>query len=505
LATLVTSFLIYACGVLIVYQQQRNEFLPERSSIAAAVSNVVYGAPLGTVYSGVLARFLDVTVPLDRTFAQARGRELPTGSLLGSTTDGNGIGYIVVASLSMRLFGPYASSAVLAMLVLMGLSALLFVWRYPDGRSVVVVLYFTVLTIMLFTPLVWNSPDRVPYPIGGALYIPNYPANISIGGIRYFSLVAILPAFHLLLELADTRISAPRTTALGFVAMGAQVVILMLAVLVRNSAAPVIAAIATACLLFVWFHRNEPGAPYRILRRLAYMAVAAAVFVWVLILSVSETYVIEGRFTETLWHRIFVSFGLSPEWPFGNLREVYDCTRSIPEGLTSGTEDRNGHCILLAYAAKHGIPPEVIPTLTYSRKYDAVLREAFFDIARTYPRQTLKTFFYYKPLLIGWSIQQDLDLKLTGIPGRLLCLIVAALGNLLIFALVPSPASTLRGYGVVAGSAALLAAFTLPPYIAVWAMPYTSADLVFYCFFGLGLAVIVAIKMIQRSLVPSPS
>src|SRR5262249_39910139 len=151
---------------------------PERSSIAAAVSNVAYGASLGKVYSGVLDQALNFKVPLEQTLARAaRGDVLP-GTLLGSTADGNGIGYIVVSSLSMRLFGLHTSSLVLGMLALMGISALAFFWRFPDQRAVVVVLYFTSLTVLLFTPLVWNRP---------------YALNLTIAGIRYFSLVAILP------------------------------------------------------------------------------------------------------------------------------------------------------------------------------------------------------------------------------------------------------------------------------------------------------------------------
>jgi hypothetical protein len=54
------SFFIYGCAALIVSKDQQNDFIPERSSIAAAVSNVAYRAPLGKVYSGVLEQFLDL-------------------------------------------------------------------------------------------------------------------------------------------------------------------------------------------------------------------------------------------------------------------------------------------------------------------------------------------------------------------------------------------------------------------------------------------------------------
>ena len=40
----------------------------------------------------------------------------------------------------------------------------------------------------------------------------------------------------------------------------------------------------------------------------------------------------------------------------------------------------------------------------------------------------------------------------------------------------------------IAGVTLLLTAFTLPTYFAAWASPHTSADLLLYCLFGLGLA-----------------
>jgi hypothetical protein len=90
---------------------------------------VAYGAPLGKVYSGVLDQFLDFKLPLDKTLAQAARQEVPQAGLLGSTA------------------------------------------LPRPARAVVAILYFTSLTVMLFTPLVWNPP---------------YALNMTIGDIRYF-------------------------------------------------------------------------------------------------------------------------------------------------------------------------------------------------------------------------------------------------------------------------------------------------------------------------------
>jgi tetrahydromethanopterin S-methyltransferase subunit B len=481
-----SSFFIYACAALIVASDQYNDFTPERSSIAAAISNVAYGAPLGKVYSGVLAQVLDFKVPLDKTLAEAARQEVLPGNLLGSTMDGNGIGYIVVASLSMRLLGLHTLSIVLAMLTLMGVSAMVFSWRFPDRRAVVVILYFSSLTIMLFTPLVWQ---------------PAYSLNMTIGGIRYFSLVAILPAFHLLLECADSRGSGSRMTGGTFGAMSVQVVVLVLAILVRNSAAPIVAAVGAGCFLVAWLARREPGATTRTLRKAAYMTIVGTAFVGLLMLSVSKDYLRNGRFTETVWHRIFVSLGLNPAWPYGNVREMFDCSRYIPEGLVSGGDDRNGHCIWMDYAIRHNIPVASAVTMTYDREYDKALREAFFKILRLYPREVLETFFYEKPQYIVWSIAQSLDIKLVGVQPALRWLLVASLVNLLAFTLL-SPISSSNSHLIIAGATILLAAFSTLPYIAVWAMPHTSGDLLLLSLFGLGLTATAIFERIRSMLLP---
>jgi hypothetical protein len=159
------AFFIYATAVLILHPGQRNDFIPERSSLAAAASNLYYGAPLGKVYSGVLDQFLIMNVPFERSVAEVVNQQVVPGALLATTADGNGIGYIVFSKIGMRLFGPHTLSVALLMLVTMGLSAAVLVWRFPDRRSLVALLYFTTLTAMLFTPLEWFDPYKIQYSI----------------------------------------------------------------------------------------------------------------------------------------------------------------------------------------------------------------------------------------------------------------------------------------------------------------------------------------------------
>jgi hypothetical protein len=273
LVGIVLSFFIYACAALLVHGKQRNDFIQERSSLSAAISYVIYDAPLGKVYSGVLAQFLNFQIPLDETLAQSTLHEVAPGVLLGSTADGNGIGYIVLTTLSIMLFGAHTYSPVILMLGLMAISGVAFLWRYLREYGAAVVLYFTSLTIMLFTPLVWN---------------PAYSSNMSIGGIRYFSLAAILPAFHLVLEFFDAREWRQRIAGWKLAPMAIQVVILVLGILIRNGAALLIAVVGGTCLYVAWKNRYQRFATVQVLLKGGYMGAVAAIFVCILLFSVSK-------------------------------------------------------------------------------------------------------------------------------------------------------------------------------------------------------------------------
>ena len=44
--------------------------------------------------------------------------------------------------------------------------------------------------------------------------------------------------------------------------------------------------------------------------------------------------------------------------------------------------------------------------------------------------------------------------------------------------------------------------FTMPSYLAAWAMPHTSADLLFYCLFAVGLVLGAMLIKLRRILQP---
>ena len=156
------SFVIYGSTIFTLPQVRSARYCCEQSSVAVAVSNVMYHSPLGTLYSGVFEYFyahLD-DEPLEQTLREARTPAIglppkPPGELDETTSDGNGVGYPLVATAAFRLFGMRTSALTLTMLLLMALSAAIFLMRFSGAIYVgVVIVYFTALTMMLFTPLV---------------------------------------------------------------------------------------------------------------------------------------------------------------------------------------------------------------------------------------------------------------------------------------------------------------------------------------------------------------
>jgi hypothetical protein len=492
-ALAVLAFVIYACTVFTLPQVRNSLACCESSGVAAAISNIMYGTPLGSLYSGAFGYFNDrIDQPLSHTLEQARlpGAGLPatpSGTLYPTTRDGNGVGYPLVATAAFRLFGIHAWALQLTMLLLMALSAAAFLWRFHSAAFAgVVTLYFTALTVMLFTSLVWD---------------PQWQMQIAVGGVRYFSLVSVLPLFHILLTLVDPRLSRRETATRDAVLLALQAAIFLFTVLVRGSTLPQVAGIALVCMVLAWKHRRKTEQLRALLGKLAVIGLAGVASLSVIAMAVPRDYLTEGRFGPSIWERVTQGLGLNPAWPYPGVNDTFDCKEFMPEGLQPGMLDENGHCIWFAYVVKHHIPVAQAPEKVLDSSYETAMREAFFIIAARYPAEVLKTFIYYKPLLIVRSISNSMRFNFGGDQSRArnpAGLPVVPYPPLAIGLLFVSLAVALVHFGIGAVSAAelsriagvtfLLAAFTLPTYFAVWAKPPVSADLLLYCLFGLGLA-----------------
>src|SRR5262249_38098854 len=153
----IASFLIYAATIFALPQVRDSQYCCEQSSFAAAVSNIAYGSRIGNMYTGVFHIFMTHFIEALPQALKEIVAELPAqppGKLSPTTLDGNGVGCPLVATAAFRLFGFHWWAPVAMMLILMGSSMAAFLRRFPPTLFT---LYFSGLTMMLFTRLVWES------------------------------------------------------------------------------------------------------------------------------------------------------------------------------------------------------------------------------------------------------------------------------------------------------------------------------------------------------------
>jgi len=484
----VASFLLYAIAAIVAFYRMPTSWAPEYAlSIPSAISNVVYGLQLGLTDSNVLAEFNDTLAAegvtpasVEKAVAVTARGDLPRGTAL-TTTDGIGIGQVLFIDLAMRLFGPHLSSILYCFLFFMGISTLAFIGRYKGDRLIFVPMQFVALTCMLLTPLFTE---------------PTIRDQASIGGNRFFGILGIMPALHIFFEFADGGAPTRVGTWKNWILLGTQAFILVLVLLVRSANAYMLAPAICAAFFSVRRCRDNPAERQRLYRIFANTVILGIVFTSILIACVPN-YVKSGRIGGILWHRAFTSFVMHPEWPFGNLRDVYACTKYIPEGLQrDGNSDRNGHCVWWVYPPNQTRTDAEVQEGTYGPEYETALRRAVFYVIFTYPRQALQLYFYYKPLIILDTLRAALDWQLERVPPSILILAVFQLELFLWFvaaSAVKVPFNAAKALGVLA----LFFLFSIAPPLVAWASLWTGADLIFYMYaaFALGVAFLVQAAM----------
>jgi hypothetical protein len=251
LALAILAFLIYGFGVLSLHPERHSRWLVEADfSLAAAVSYSVYGTPLGMANANVFKIFLNISrqegddrISVQEAMARTTAGDIPAGDVLKTSTDGNGAGYPIFASLAMRLFGPHLFALVYSFLLMMGFSTLLFIYRFRDDRLFTVPLQFFALTLMLLSPLASNT-----WPVDQA----------PIGGLRYFSVAGILPALHIFFEVTDRSQPAAKAVISNFILLGLQVFIFAFVMFARGSVGYLLAPILLGVLFGIWSNRRSP-------------------------------------------------------------------------------------------------------------------------------------------------------------------------------------------------------------------------------------------------------
>jgi hypothetical protein len=487
------SFLAYATAAIVATHNWPASWPVERElSIPAAISNVVYGLQLGLIDSNVLAEFHKVPDAAgvnpksieDAVDLVARGDTVRGHTV--TSVDPIGIGQLLFIDLAMRLFGPHISSMPYFFLLLMGFAALSFVGRYDDGRLIFVPLYFTALTCMLLTPLLTDPVIRDQAPIGGN---------------RFFGILGIIPALHIFFEFAggvDRRNFKPWKNWAPLVVQSA---LLTLVLLVRSADAYLLAPPIYAAISSVRHGRDNRVWRGALYRKLGYVAITGIVCASALIASVPN-YAKSGRIGGTVWHRAFVSYVAHPEWPFGNLRDVYDCTRYIPEGLYRGRPaDRNGHCVWWTYPPNQTRPIQEVQDGTYGPEYEAVLRRAYFNVILSYPRQAVELFVYYKPALIAATLRDGLVWRLALIPPSILLLLVLQASLFTWFVAVSAPKTPFIAKPTF-GTLVLFAFFAILPQLLGLTSLWVAADVVLYMYAAFGLVFALVVQNTSRAWFP---
>jgi hypothetical protein len=485
------SFVLYAIATIVAIHNWPTAWPVERQlSIPSAISNVVYGLQLGLIDGNVLGEFHKTVdaegadprsvdpKSVEKAVERAARGDIPRGNIV-TTVDAAGIGQPLFIDLAMRVFGPHLSSIPYFFLLLMGFAAFSFIARHDKDRLIFVPLYFVALTCMLLTPLLSDPLIRDQAPIGGN---------------RFIGILGILPALHIFFEFADRDDRTDAKAWKNWGLLGVQSFILILTLLVRIADAYMLAPPICAAVFAARRNGDSRIWRYGFYRKLGYVAILGVVFAATLIACVPN-YAKSGRIG-LIWHRAFISFVAHPEWPFGNLRDVYDCTRYFPQGLNRGRPaDPNGFCVWLAYPPNQARPFQAVQDGVYGLEYETVLRRAYFNVIFSYPRQALELYLYYKPALIAVTLWQGLHWRLDSVPPSILLLTVMQ-GGLFAWFVAAGAAKTPFSPMATFGPLALFFTFSIAPQLVGLPSLYAAADLVFYMYAALALVFALAVQAI---------
>jgi hypothetical protein len=500
----IVAFLIYTCTTLLANQTTQIgiwlSYDIERTAMASAISNIVYGAPIATVYRNLWGTFVArPAVPLDELLQQAKKKQIPPGELMPYVADGIGIGQAVFTTIAMRIFGIHHQAIVILFLILMGISTFTFLLRYGDERSFGILCVFLALTLMLASPL-------------GTQY--QMISQVPVGGHRYFSLLAVLPFLHIFLELIQSRremVISKRN--LGLLAV--QSLLLMIAYFMNIGSTYVLFPLTAAAIFILIGSRHVRTSIKILLGKILVVAGVVASLSFAFNLVTPDAYKVSGRAQPaTLWHHVIIGFGANPNWPFGDLADQYrGCYPERPQqSLVPGMSDDNGGCPWAAYASQHGINwGEGL----YSKEFDAAIREAVFKIIWEYPIQSLITVIYYKPRMILHTLAEYFELvpgSWSGpgqlaetVPGLSVVVALFIVAQIVIFA---SFAVRHRAYFSIRATAPVYFAFFLGAistcglYLAAYSIAITSFDLFFYLCALIGALSATLIATLARLLWP---
>ena len=487
------AFLIYASVSLLAKQTIQvgdgQDYAIERVGMASAISNIVYGAPVATVYRNLFNAFEFSVTPVEVLIPKAEHKQIEPGELIPYVPDGIGIGQAVFTTVAMRAFGIHTWSIVLLFLLLMGATTLIFLARFHDQRSVAILAVFLALTIMFASPL-------------GADFA--LVTQVPVGGYRYFSMLAAIPCLHIVLELIDLTTKAPFTKGNGCL-LALQALVFVIANLVNTASIYAYGPVVFAAIYGFIATRGESQSSRIFFGKISIIVLTVGSLLVTFILLTPQAYRLTGRArAETTWHHVIIGFGANPNWPFGNLADLYrGCTSGKPnDSLVPGLTDFNGGCVWADYAKRHGLSENQTAEELYDKNFNIATRQAVFRIFRLYPLQSLMTFVYYKPLMTFHTLAQYFRFSIpTSWPTRIL--IICQIAVFLAFACLNRSYLSVRlvqplYFGLVLGTVS-----TFGLYIVAYSTANTTADLFFYILALISTLIASLTAAVARSFWPS--
>ena len=458
------SFIIFATAALSLHQWRSIPFAVEQNGpFPVVLSHFLLGAPPGLVDSGLRdffwqgSRYATADEALNRAVREAKATHD-----LAPITDGNGIGGIIMVRTAFALFGIHARALTYFFVLVLGVSTAAFIFRYQDKRIFAVPILFGASTALILTPI--SSPEIA--------------AQVPFGGIRSYAIVGILPALHWCFDLQiDVKALRVGCTT-RWILLGAQICILGLAVLVRGSPAYLLGPVIVVSVCHLKKNWSRLGLR-AMLWRLALPAAALIVGLSSIAPLAFPEYALTGRAQSIVWHRVLISFGVHPAWPFAGLREMFPC-REIPEGLVSSISDRNGHCVWWAFAHDHALSDAQVIQGLYDGEYETAMRSAVMKIIREHPKQSAETFLYFKPRKIINTLFDMLVVRNIAYPNWIIALTAIQIGILITFIAGwprrESPIDAMYAACIIS----IFIAFGFAPQFVAWSFPYTVIDIVVY-------------------------
>ncbi len=464
------SWALFSAAVLFQQQYAVSGWIGERHhALPAALSYTLDGAPLTMMDLNFRRELMSGENPRDLIERLAKA-ETPRDRLVFAN-DGIGPAFAVYASTVMKLLGPHLVSLVLAFLALLGTSTLAFVARYQDGRLLIVPLLYLGLTVMLIT-MAGTDPIAVNHG--------------PVAGERYVMMLAVVPAFHLIfefLELAEGRIPSLAGSEWGRAGLLIlQSAILMGALLLRGAIAYMLLVTVLAGARAL----RQPKARRIAITYGACVAVTFAVVVGSLAASVPSYWFETGRFNTNVWHRLFVGMTFTRNWPYGDdIPKMFPCTAFSPSGLTMGG-DAAAWCAYLA--SRPDLPAdsrhfdETVLAHFYDADYDHVLRDAFFKVVASHPKEFIIYMVVWKTGRWALTLLDGLTLRASPLVTPVLPFLLAQLLAFAVFA------RTLRSRDVIRLRPVLVAVFALSllPGYAFIAGLHISSDGILFMLMGLG-------------------